>query len=332
LLIFFLAGNSYAHFTGKGHEHTLTETKQIFLNPDCRSTNTCDLKRFMLTTSVYEVWFSDDPNYPTYGNGVIMEYETDSVDELEKYAIVQFKKGCVFYSSRNSAGKIQRNVGDNTTSFGENIPFCFSEWVIDSQDTDPSYNSDPEHGRFYFLRWNKPGSHDHRTQRYYGAEKPKVPIVYMADYPAGAFVSGSEVKNVALEFQTCIYKASDVPVKTRRDDTAFAKPIACLEWQNVYIYDFNTGRFQTDLAYVPKWEQPSMRVNVYALVIFIMLFIALSLLVFTAGVAGVRPAFLAPPFHKMSQEDWPFLLYNWPEFTHSFIGRGPGTSASRRKK
>ena len=32
-------------------------------------------------------------------------------------------------------------------------------------------------------------------------EKPKFPIVYMADYPAGAFVTGTGVRNAALEFQ-----------------------------------------------------------------------------------------------------------------------------------
>jgi hypothetical protein len=281
LLILFLAGNSYGDFTGKGHVHTLSETKQVFLNPDCRSTDTCDLKRFTLTTSVYEVWFSDDPNYPTYGNGVIMEYETDSVDALEKYAIVQFKKGCAFYSLKNREGKINSNVGDMVPSFGENVPFCFPRWVIDSHDTDPAYNSDPEYGRFYLLRWNKPGSYDDRTQKYYGAEKPKIPVLYMTDYPAGAFITGTGVKNVALEFNTCIYKASDVPAETRRDDINFAKPITCFEWENVYVYDFDKARFQTDLAYVPRWEEPYMRVNVYLLVIFVTLFIALSLVTFS---------------------------------------------------
>jgi hypothetical protein len=281
LLSFFLAGNSYGHFTEKGHVHTLSETKQVFLNPDCRSTDTCDLKRFTLTTSVYELWFSDDPNYPTYGNGVIMEYETDSVDALEKYAIVQFKKGCVFYTSKNRQGKVNTNVGDTVPSFGENIPFCFPRWVIDSHDTDPAYNSDPEYGRFYLLRWNKPGSYDDRTHRFYGAEKPKVPVVYMTDYPAGAFVTGTGVKNVALEFNTCIYNARDVPVETRREDINFAKPVTCFEWQNVYVYDFDNGRFQTDLAYVPSWEEPYKGVNVYLLVIFVMLFIALSLVTFS---------------------------------------------------
>ena len=110
LLISFLAGKSYGDFTGKGHVHTLSKTQQVFLNPDCKSTDTCDLKRFTLITSVYEIWFSDDPNYPTYGNGAIMEYETDSVNALEKYAIVQFVRGCVFDSSRNAQGKITRNV------------------------------------------------------------------------------------------------------------------------------------------------------------------------------------------------------------------------------
>ena len=273
----FLAGNAFGHFTAKGHVHTLSETQQIFLNPDCRSTDTCDLKRFTLTKMVNEIWFSDDPNYPTYGNGVIMEYETDSVDALEKYVIVQFKKGCVFDSSKTPQGKIRRHTSDTVASFGENIPFCFRQWVIDSWDTDPAYNSDPENGRFYLLRWNEPGSYDNQTQKYYGKEKPKKPVVYMADYPAGAFVTGTGVRNVALEFNTCIYKASDVPAQTRRDDINFAKAITCFAWQNVYVYDFDSGGFQTDLAKVPRWEEPAGRVNAYLYVIVIILLMALAL-------------------------------------------------------
>jgi hypothetical protein len=280
LLIFFLAENCHAHFTARGHVHTLSESKQVFSNPDCHSTGTCDLKRFSLTTSVYEVWFSDDPHHPTYGNSAIMEYETGSVDALEKYAIVQFIKGCVFYSSKNGQRNIARSVSDVVPSFGENIPFCFPQWVIDSQDSDPAYNSDPEYGRFYLLRWNQPGSYDHRTHKYYGAEKPKRPVVYMTDHPAGAFVSGIGVKNAALEFNTCIYKASDVPAQTRRDDINFAEPIACLEWQNVYVYDFDKGGFQTDLASVPGWE-PYIGGDEYLLAIIITLFLALALITFS---------------------------------------------------
>jgi hypothetical protein len=280
VLSFFLAQISYGGFTGKGHVHTLSGTTQVFANPDCSSRSTCDLKRFTLTKLVNEIWFSDNPDHPTYANGVIMEYETDSVAALEKYAIVQFKKGCVFEFSTNRQGKIQRNVSDTVASFGENITFCFPQWVIDSQDSDPAYNSDPLYGRFYLLRWNKPGSYDNRTQKYYGAEKPKKPVVYMADYPAGAFVTETGVRNVALEFTTCIYKASDVPAKTRRDNLDFAKPISCFKWQNVYVYDFATASFQTTLADVPAWEEPSTPVNLYSLGIIVTLLAALALIIF----------------------------------------------------
>jgi len=281
-LAFFLAGKSYGHFTEKGHVHTLSKTEQDFLNPDCQSTYTCDLKRFSLTTSVYEVWFSDDPNYPTWGNGVIMEYETDSVDALEKYAIVQFIKGCVFDSKKNPEGKIVRNLSYTVPSFGEDVPYCFPEWVIDSQDTDPVYNSDPEYGRFYLLRWNKPGSYAYPDHKYYGAEKPKRPVVYMADYPAGAYVTGSGVKNVALEFKTCMYKASEVPTETRRVNINFAKPLTCFEWQNVYVYDFAKARFEANWTDVPKPQAPAMRVALYLLITLAILFISLALLTFSS--------------------------------------------------
>jgi hypothetical protein len=291
-LLAFLSENSFGHFTGKGHVHTVSETKQDFLNSDCRPTASCDLKRFTLTTSVYEVWFSDDPIYPTYGNSVVMEYQTDSVAALEKYAIVQFKKGCVFYSSKTNGGKITRKINDTVASFGENVPFCFPEWVIDSQDTDPAYNSDPKGGRFSLLRWNRPGSYDERTQKFYGTQKPRRPVVYMADHPSGAFVSGIGMKNVALEFNTCIYKASEVPEETRREDINFATPLTCFGWQNVYVYDFDRGKFQTDIADVPRWEEPfarlekrqetPARIDLYLMVILVILFVALALLIFTA--------------------------------------------------
>ena len=276
-LITFLAGVSYADFTGIGHVHTLAETKQVFLNPDCRSTDSCDLKRFTLTKAVNEIWFSDNADYPTYGNGVIMEYETDSVAALEKYAIVQFKKGCVFDSYKNRAGKIQRNITDTVASFGEQVPFCFRKWVIDSQDRDPAYNSDPDFGRFYLMRWNKPGSYDNRTEKFYGAEKPQTPVVYMADYPAGAFISRTSVRNVALEFKTCIYKANQVPTETSRNNLEFAQPINCFAWQNVYVYDFAKAVFQNDMAALPSWEEPPALVDNYRRLLIMALLMVITL-------------------------------------------------------
>lgn len=268
------------HFTAKGHVHTHSETKQEFLNPDCKSTATCDLKRFTLTKSVNEIWFSDNPTHPTYANGVVMEYETDSVAALERYAIVQFMKGCIFYSTKAANGEIVRTANDTVISFGESVPYCFRNWVIDSTDSDPAYNSDPDYGRIYLARWNEPGSYDNRTQRYYGKEKPTVPIVYMTDHPSGAFVSASGVKNAALQFKTCIFKAGDVPALTRRDNLHFAKPIHCFDWQNVYIYDFATASFTTDLAAAPKWDEPTAPIAVPRSLVLLLIVLGVALAVF----------------------------------------------------
>ena len=284
LASFFLAAVSHADFTGKGHVHKRAESKQEFFNADCASTDSCDLKRFTLTKVVNEIWFSDNPNHPTYANGVIMEYETATEAALEKYAIVQFKKGCVFDSTQNPRGEIHRSVSDTVASFGEPMPFCFRHWVIDSQDNDPVYNSDPEYGRFYLIRWNRPDSYDNRTEKYYGAEKPKLPVVYMADYPAGAFVSETAVRNVALEFNTCIYKANEVPAKTRRENINFAKPVSCFHWQNVYVYDFAKASFHDDLAAALQWAEPTARGNAYRIAVLVLIMgIALILFRLTGG-------------------------------------------------
>jgi hypothetical protein len=278
LPLLLLADVSFGDFNGKGHVHVLSETKQVFVNPNCRSTGSCDLKRFTLTKSTYEVWFSDDPHHPTYSSGSITEYETDAVAALEKYAVVQFKKGCVFYSSKNRDGRIRRIVSDTVPSFGSDTRFCFPHWVIDSQDSDPAYNSDPEYGRFYLLRWNRPGSYEQRTQKFYGVEKPKKPVLYMTDYPAGAFVTATGVRNVALEFNTCIFKAREVPTDTRRDDVRFAKPIHCFEWQSIYVYDFANEKFQTQLTGMPWWQAPAMLVDAHLLIIFATLCIAFAVI------------------------------------------------------
>lgn len=288
LLVLSFATDTHGHFTGSGHVHTLWEKQRVFLNGNCRATGTCDLKRFALTESVYEVWFSDAPSYPTYGNGVIIEYETASVGALEKYAVVQFKRGCVFYSSQKRPGRIARTVSDTVASFGENVPFCFPHWVIDSQDTDPVYNSDPQYGRFHLLRWNRPGSYDNRTQKYYGLEKPEFPVVYLTDHPAGAFITASDVRNVSLEFNTCIFKAHEVPVATRRDHLNFAEPIACFPWQNVYIYDFDRGIFRTDVAAVPRSLRPSAPVGAYPGGLLALLAIASALVVFWLSRREIR--------------------------------------------
>jgi hypothetical protein len=48
-----------------------------------------------------------------------------------------------------------------------------------------------------------------------------------------------------------------------------------LEWQNIYVYDFNKQAFRTDLAAVPTWPQPMPPVDPHLFVLFGALLIAL---------------------------------------------------------
>ena len=170
---------------------------------------------------------------------------------------------------------MRNSVQDLVPSFGAEVPFCFHDWVIDSQDTDPAYNSDPELGRFYLLRWNKAGSYEQRTQKFYGREKPNRPVVYLADYPAGAFVTATGVRNVALAFRTCIYRAADVPLSTERTNVDFAKPIHCLQWDNIYIYDFAAQAFHATWPDLSPLQAPEKRLPDFSPALLAILLIAL---------------------------------------------------------
>src|SRR5581483_269557 len=105
------------------------------------------------------------------------------------------------------------------------------------------------------------------TEKYYGEQKPGRPVVYLTDYPAGAFVTATGVKNSALDFRTCIYKS--------RDDIHFARPLGCFEWQNVYVYDFAQGKFSTEWSGFPAAPPPPLRPERLPLIVLAALFAAL---------------------------------------------------------
>ncbi len=251
--IFLLAPSAAsAHFTGKGHAHSSMTKAQNFLNANCQKTDTCELKRFTIFTSEYELNFPDSSE-PSYGTETIMEYETDSVASIENYALVNFIRGCSFDSVKDDEGEIVKSLSNlNKEQFGANKKIYFPEWVIDSIDEDPVYNSDQEFGRHYLLRWNvNQHSYNFTTKKYYGEEKPKKPIVYLTDLPGSAYKDYARIYNISLEFKTCIYRSKDVPLSTVETDVNFADPIKCFEWASSYIYNFDTQKFEHKNALDP---------------------------------------------------------------------------------
>lgn len=239
---------------------------QFFENKDCAANTSCDLKKFSLLRQDYKLTLSDGTWH--LGVRVFAEYETGSMETLEQYGIVQFIRGCKFESSRDDDGTVVKAKNIKKHQFDDVKTLCFPNWVIDSVDKDPLYNSLPGKNRHYYYRWNTvPGSKDKNTEIYYGWMRPTAPGLYLdtlsdilkehkpdglyiSDRPGTAFYYQSpywkpSAINSSLEFKTCIYKAADIPIETTEDNVNFAKPIHCFTWKSSFIYNHDLGIFET---------------------------------------------------------------------------------------
>ena len=131
LVVLSLNAFAYAANPKNGDIVVLSKNRSVFLNLDCEETQTCDLKAFAMNFEKYKIRVADSD---VYGTTTGFEFETDSVESLEKYAIVQFMRGCEFdyYIAED-----KKYFGYSLRHFGESALFCFPDWVIDSADTDP---------------------------------------------------------------------------------------------------------------------------------------------------------------------------------------------------
>jgi hypothetical protein len=223
---------------------------------DCKQTNSCSLKAFRLQVEETEIVLkeSDEKHFISK---MVASYETESLDTLKDYVIVQFIRGCRF-ESKMVDGKLQKkDAYEKIMSFGEFKDFHFPDWVIDSQDKCPVYNSaiDREAGQkllHYLYRWNTTkGSFRKETQKFYGLQKPEEPALYVKELLSGAFYLNNggtfhgTAFNNSLELRTCIFKTRDVPRETRRDDIQFATPLKCFDWRVSKVFNHVTKEFES---------------------------------------------------------------------------------------
>jgi len=134
------------------------------------------------------------------------------------------------------------------------VKYRFPEWVIDSTDHDPAANSIQGYSRHHAYKWNTPPFETFwKTERWYGEEMPRAPILYINDYPLQAIYFppstkygvyfGEHAINLSLEFRTGIYRAEDVPLRAEPDDLDFAEPLFSVSWNTSFIYNYETGVF-----------------------------------------------------------------------------------------
>lgn len=217
---------------------------QTFKNVDCEKTDSCDLKLFRLQKNDYRVRIFGNSHF---GSKMFAWYETDKTENLHKYSIVQFIKGCHF-GSKKVAGKVEISWPYEVKSFNEYIKFKYSDWAVDSLDMDPMYSSwdgDSDMPRHSYYRWNKKRfSTDKKSEKYYGWDKPINPLLYIKDMPGQAFKDGDEAFNTSFEFKTCIYKEENIPRVGLRQSIDFGAPIHCFSWSQSFIYNHKLHKYE----------------------------------------------------------------------------------------
>lgn len=251
LVLILITAPSLANGQDKGLK-IISRSHDVFENTNCEKTASCDLKRSEFLVEDYRQAILEE-NQETgyyYGTRLIAKYETDSVATLENYVFVQFIKGCVFQSKLQNGIITYQYI--STPQYDQFTEFKFKNWVIDSVDTDPVYNSvpgEPRHVAYY--RNTVRGSFSPETEKFYGHEKPELPELYVKDrsVPAATYLEG-RVQNVSLGLKICIYKANEVP-KSIPDNINFAEPLYCHYRSSSFVYNHESAKFEHPREIVP---------------------------------------------------------------------------------
>lgn len=221
--------------------------KETVIIPDCEVNKSCSLKQYSIQVQDYKILFTGGK--VSFGTRMFAEFETENLETLEDYAIVQTVKGCQFQSKKSVSGVEYLYIYVREL-FDDIVPFIHKTWQIDSVDRDPVYNNTPVEfketwkTRLGLYRWNRVANSYHQdTEVLYYKEKPQTPKLYVVDRPGTAFYENGVAKNISLQFKACLYKASDVPEVGHPDEIGFASPLHCFDWASSFIYDHNRDLF-----------------------------------------------------------------------------------------
>jgi hypothetical protein len=111
-----------------------------FSNDACLATNSCGLKSFDIELTAYSEVAAGSITKGTY---MTASYETQDVEHLRDYVIVQFIQGCGYGSSYQKKTLTKyRNVRRDYFGLNSDYIFHHPTWSVDSFDLDPSYASD----------------------------------------------------------------------------------------------------------------------------------------------------------------------------------------------
>lgn len=232
---------------------------------ECAKFDSCDLKQIIFRTKDGTLKRDNSADLDMYWTKMYASYVTSTIAEIEKYAFVQFIRGCVFSSARLPDGKLDTYFGVVRPHM--DVPeglmlFQHLDWVVDSNDEDPVYSSDASSSddRHFLYQWTVPhGAWDPDLVQgnLYGEKKPTFPQLYVTDLPASAVLfPDGRAQNSSLEFRMCLYKTADIPKKAAGSNVDFAQPIKCFEWEQSYVYDHEAKSWTRPRGVVPECQRP----------------------------------------------------------------------------
>lgn len=232
-------------------------------DPGCQTRQTCDLQDVRFVEIKKRFSFANEPaKYASYMTDTRFAYTVTDPNQIEKYGVVQFIRGCMF-DSYNIKGKVNKLLTINRTHFGEQKTFQHREWEVDSDSSDPIYTFYEGIGRFALLRWNQDGkSLNPETATWYANARPPHGAVFATDLPGSAALSpdssptDSHARNVSLEFKTCLFRLQDLPETTTPVGAGVAlnKAVWCVNWNHRFVYDFKAKKMTTPSSIDPVCE------------------------------------------------------------------------------
>lgn len=251
---------------------SLSKEEKVFdnLSPDCKKNDTCELKRVIFRKEEYLTPPADAMDIEIHGTRMLIGYKTTNVSSLLDYVVVQFTCGCMWYSHESADLNDKKNVtefGIVRYQLGEKKQHVFTDFAVDSVDDDPAYGSG-ENSRHYYVQWAKsvPEWIPDRKGKLVGEEAPAFPFGYVTDMPGPAFYSQrlSYATNMSLEYKTCVFKTTDVPLKTNGSDISTEKAIVCFDWESKFAFNHTTQRFEHHKGIHPECKRPfSLREEFY---------------------------------------------------------------------
>ncbi len=218
------------------------------------------LRSFELTEAKEKVMLDDNEDLADYMTSMRVIIKTQTVEQIENYAVVQFIKGCQFESFWNGQKVTKDLASINYNLFGKLVPFKLPRWEIDSDNADPVFSSYEGYGRFALLRWNEDASsYETNKATYYAKHKPPHPVVFGSDFPSPAAVEEKIVRtpvegeppfvksatNTSLEFRTCLFHSKDVPLRSTPDGAGLRRSAAihCFRWEHKFVYNYLENKF-----------------------------------------------------------------------------------------